>query len=52
LRDAAIDLGMAVSDAGRPASDEDLKYVFDKYKVAPSARAALTKLWREVEGGA
>jgi hypothetical protein len=52
LRDAAVDLGQAVSDTGRPASEEDLKRVFDKYKVTPSARTALTKLWREVEGGA
>jgi hypothetical protein len=25
--------------------------VFDKYKVAPSARPALVTLWRRVEGG-
>ena len=52
LRDAAVDLGQVVGDTRRPASEEDLKRVFDKYKVAPSARTALTKLWREVEGGA
>jgi hypothetical protein len=52
LRDAAVDLGQVVGDTGRPASEEDLKRVFDKYKVAPSARAALTKLWRKGEGGA
>ena len=52
LRDAAVDLGQVVGDTGRPVSEEDLRRVFDKYKVAPSARTALTKLWREVEGGA
>jgi hypothetical protein len=52
LRDAAIDLGQVVGDTGRPASEEDLKRVFDKYRVAPSAHAVLTKLWRQIEGGA
>jgi hypothetical protein len=52
LRDAAIDLGQVVGDTGRSASEEDLKRVFDKYRVAPSAHAVLTKLWRQIEGGA
>ncbi len=50
LRDAAVDLGQAVSDTGRPASEADLKYIFDKHKVSPSARTALTRLWRQIEG--
>jgi hypothetical protein len=40
-----------VGDTGRPASKEQLTRVFDKYKVAPSARPALVALWRRVEGG-
>jgi hypothetical protein len=52
LRDAAVDLGQVVGDTGRPASEADLVRIFDKYKVSPSARPALTKLWREVESGA
>jgi hypothetical protein len=52
LRDAAVDLGQVVGDRGRPASDADLVRIFDKYKVSPSARTALTRLWRQIEGGA
>jgi hypothetical protein len=52
LRDAAIDLGQVVGDTGRPASEEELKQVFDKHGVPSSARPALVKLWRSIEGGA
>jgi hypothetical protein len=44
-------LGQAVTDAGRPASEADLKMVFEKYRVPAPSRAALTALWRRIESG-
>jgi hypothetical protein len=52
LRDAAVDLGQVVGDTGRPASEEDLTRIFDRYRVSPSARPALVALWKRIEGTA
>jgi hypothetical protein len=50
LRDEAIQLGQLVAESGKPASDEDLKRLLDKYSVPAASREGLIRLWRSVEG--
>jgi hypothetical protein len=50
LRDAAIELGQVVGDRGKPATDDEVKQVFERLRIPASSRAALMKLWRQIEG--
>jgi hypothetical protein len=51
LRAAAIELGQVVGERGKPATDEEVNRVLDRYGVSAAARPALVKLWRAIEGG-
>jgi hypothetical protein len=35
---------------GQPASDDEVKAVFERLRVPASSRGALMKLWRQIEG--
>ena len=50
LRDEAIKLGQIIGERGKPASDAEVKAIFERLKVPASSRASLLKLWRSVEG--
>jgi hypothetical protein len=50
VRDAAIDLAFKVADSGKPLTDQALKAELERLRVPPSARPALIKAWRRLEG--
>jgi hypothetical protein len=52
LRDEAIKLGQIIGERGQPASDDEVKQIFERLRVPASSRASLLRLWRQVEGGA
>jgi hypothetical protein len=50
VRDAAVDLAFQVVERGKPLSDSELKSELERLRVPASARPALIKAWRKLEG--